>query len=185
MPSIANQDFKIYGFFKDRSVYGPAGIRGDFCAELYAAYLRATDSKSLCSLVDSFVLDSDTMPTRMTCPGVWFNVPNEEWKQISPGHNNPAYYDSLWAIQQAIYNYIGAGVGENLEFGIVDGNLVEESPGYHFVNEDGYHIKATAADGKLASLYLGEKAEEDCPVVRFESLLPLVGELPLGTTEIW
>ncbi|MBO7510439.1 MAG: hypothetical protein J6T35_04570, partial [Bacteroidales bacterium] len=156
MPSIANQDFKIYGLFED-SVHGPQGIPGIVCGELYAALVRANDSKSQCALVDSFALDSDTTPTRMVSPGVFFNPADEEWVVLSPSkYSAPAYYDALWAIQQAAY-----AIGEILsepEFLIhSSGKFQEGSGGFFFVNEDGYFIKGTVdGDGKLASLYLGE-----------------------------
>lgn len=123
----------------------------------------------------------------MASPGVYFNAADEEWKVVNGSHHtNPAYYDALWAIQQAAYHF--DEILYEPEFDISDeGNLQEGSTGLFFINEDGYLIKGTAADGKLASLYPGEKPADDllCAVVHFESLLPLIGELPMETTEIW
>lgn len=185
MPSIANQDFKIYGLLDAKL---SLGIRGEYCGELYAALARYVSSSDL-NVADGFVFvaSSDGF-VRQVAPGVYYDYEAKEWKKISAVHT-PAYYDALWAIQQAYFAFDGSIDWEGYKFGIgVDGSFRE----YEYIdapirNEDGYLIKGTAAYGKLASLYLGEKVEhpEGYAVVRLESLLPLVGELPLGTTEIW
>ena len=188
MPSIANQDFKIYGLLKDSDGYAAFGIPGKFCGELYAAFLRAfTSAKAQAALTDGFVFTvaGDAVCRLLAAGRFWYDSEADKIDQIDPTHENPAYYDALWAIQQAIYGFDESVVGEDLEFVIYNGRLVENSTGYPFINEDGYLIMATASDGKLASLSLGERSEGENPVVRLESLLPLVGELPLGTTEIW
>ena len=188
MPSIANQDFKIYGLLKDRDPYSPLGIPGEYCGELYAAIERAKGAKEEASLIDGFVFTSTNDGLcRLIGRGVWYDVEQDKMVSINPRSEDPAYYDALWAIQQAAFP-LGEVLSEP-EFDLVDnGNFREKSAGFFFVNEDGYVIKGTVdGNGKLASLYLGEKAEypENCAVVRLESLLPLVGELPLNTTEIW
>lgn len=183
MPSIANQDFKIYGRLGSQ-----AGIPAKYCGELYAAFRRAISITEQASFIDGFVFSSggDSICRMLTIYN-YIDTETEQIESINPSHVNPSYYDALWAIQQAIYAYGGRIAAEDLEFEIVDGYLRESGYGYPLVNEDGYLIKGTIADGKLASLYLGEKAEhpDDCVVVRLESLLPLVGELPMETTEIW
>lgn len=189
MPSIANQDFKIYGLLDAKNVIG---IPGNYCGEYFAALRRSatTGIKSALNMADGFAfVSSGDGIVRQVANGVYYDYEVEDWKLITPKHSNPTYYDAIWAIQQAIYGYDETPVGEGMEFAVsVDGGLLESGViGVEFINEDGYLIKCTSADGKLASLYLGDKVEdlENYAVVRLESLLPLVGELPLETTEIW
>lgn len=192
MPSIANQDFKIYGLLKDTGEE-LVGLPGNVCGELYAA-LRRTVSPNRsaireAALTDSFVFDQTASSVvRQIVAGIYYDTDEETFITVAPAHNSAAYYDALWAIQQAIYEGTSQIASSDLEFGIGDnGRLIDVGYGTHFVNEDGYTICGTSADGKLASLYIGEKDEDSTNrvVVRLESLLPLVGELPLGTTEIW
>lgn len=183
MPSIANQDFKIYGQLGNND-----GISGKYCAELYAGVRRvlmAMVPAQETSLADAFVYDSNKYIIRQFGAGKYIDTAGGESVEVMPSHADPAYYDALWAIQQAIYAFDGTVAEDDLEFEIVDGYLRESGYGFTFVNEDGYFIKGTAADGKLTSLYLGEKTNDARPIVRLESLLPLVGELPLDTTKIW
>lgn len=185
MPSIANQDFKIYGKLSDTE-----GIPAKYCGELYAAFSRINTVTEFAQFVDGYCFNtSGTGICRLLASGgFYFDAEAEQILSLEPGHANPAYYDALWAIQQAVYANSGDILAGDTKFGFnSDGEFGEIGYGAAFVNEDGYIIKGTAADGILSSLYLGEKAEdpENCAVVRLESLLPLVGELPLGTTEIW
>lgn len=185
MPSIANQDFKIYGKLSDTE-----GIPAKYCGELYAAFSRINTVTEFAQFVDGYCFDtSGTGICRLLASGgFYFDAEAVQILSLEPGHANPAYYDALWAIQQAEYAAYGSIVWGGMNFLIGDNSsFVEDEAGLHFINEDGYLIKGTIADGKLASLSLGEKVESTIgiPVVRLESLLPLVGELPLGTTEIW
>lgn len=189
MPSIANQDYKVYGLLDAKNVMG---IRGDYCGELYAAVVRSDnmDIRDLMNVADSFVfISSNDGIVRQVSSGFYYDSDSKEWKLIGPLHENPAYYDALWAIQQAEYAADGSIVGDGMNFFIsgADGSFNEDSAGLKFINEDGYLIKGTAENGKLASLSLGEKVESTIgfPIVSLETLLPLVGELPLGTSEIW
>ena len=194
MPSIANQDFKIYGLLKEEAYPKPIGIYAQVCGEVYAAVARVEKSAlKQAQLADGFVFGSggDCITRLLTGAGHYIDPENGQMEMIDTGNHveNPAYYDALWAIQQAIY-YGDNGVPDgNIEFMLDDAGTFMESgfTGVEFVNEDGYFIKGTAEGGILTSLYLGEKAEhpENCIVVRLESLLPLVGDLPLETTEIW
>lgn len=188
MPSIANQDFKIYGLLNPNN---GDGVKGMYCGELHAAILTARKSKSITKLlqiIDSFVIDSDNGFTRMVTVDTYYDDPNGDMTSVNNNHFVDGYYEAIWAIQQAVYAFGGTILASDTEFGVTpDGIFGEMGTGDYFVNEDGYLIKGTSADGKLASLYLGEKAENPAgyAVVRLESLLPLVGELPLDTTEIW
>lgn len=185
MPSIANQDFKIYGKLSET-----VGVPGKYCGELLAAYLRGQSTVTeQASFIDGFVFSSsrDNL-CRLLNLYLYIDTDTEEIEEIYTSHINAAYYDALWAIQQAVYAQSGNILAGDTKFGFnPEGELAEMAYGATFVNEDGYIIKGTAAEGKLASLYLGEKAEypEERTVVRLETLLPLVGELPLYTIEIW
>lgn len=185
MPSIANQDFKIYGKLSDT-----VGVPAKYCGELYAAISRNNSFKSEAEITDGYVITStgDSICRQLSL-GFYFDFEEGDMVQVSPViSQNPAYYDALWAIQQAAYAFSDSLIlGGDNEFGISDdGNFVENEYGTLFINEDGYLIKGTEdGDGKLASLYLGDKADEPGIVIRLESLLPLVGELPLNTPEIW
>lgn len=185
MPSIANQDFKIYGKLSEN-----AGVPAKYCGELYAAYCRAKSITKQASFVDGFVFDlaGGSICQLLNSGMNYIDAETEQIESIGPSHSNPEYYDALWAIQQAEYAADGSIAEGGMSFLIGDNNsFVENEAGLRFINEDGYLIKGTIADGKLASLSLGEKVELTIgiPVVRLESLLPLVGELPLGTTKIW
>ena len=190
VPSIANQDYKIYGLVEDGTNERPypKGFPAPYCGELYAAYVRAISAKQKMSVLDSFLMVStgDSI-ARMICEGCWYDSESEQIERLECNHNDPAYYDALWAIELAIYNTLGVDGIDVPAFSIDNVKLSEITSGLSFINEDGYIINATAADGKLASLSLGERAEnpDDNAVVRLESLLPLVGELPLDTNEIW
>lgn len=185
MPSIANQDFKIYGLLDDKKYIG---VPGEFCGELYAALARSFSMKEDAQVADGFVITSTGDGVcRPLSRGIYYDFEAGEWKNLSTQYS-PAYYDALWAIQQAIFAYYGEVAGSNLGFELsTGGELVYGGRiDYLFRNEDGYLIKGTVdGNGKLASLYLGDKADEPGPIVRLESLLPLVGELPLDTTKIW
>lgn len=187
MPSIANQDYKIYGRLADR-----IGIPGKYCGELYSSIAKASSQNSTdeyeALLADSFVFDGELSLIRQNGVGKYYDVATQEMVIVEPTYDVYSYYDAIWAIQQAGYANDGTILSGDTEFGITpDGIFGEMGYGVTFINEDGYFICGTASDGKLASLYLGEKAENPvgCAVVRLESLLPLVGKLPLGTTEIW
>lgn len=185
MPSIANQDYKIYGKLSKTD-----GVPAKYCGELHAAILRNNSFKSEMEITDGFVISSTADSVcRQLSLGFYYDFEEGRMVQVSPViSQNPAYYDALWAIQQAEYAADGSIVGEGMSFLIgEDGSFIENNAGLRFVNEDGYLIKGTIADGKLTSLSLVEKAESTIgiPIVRLETLLPLVGELPLNTTEIW
>lgn len=184
MPSIANQDFKIYGKLSDSK-----GIPAKYCGELHAALAGVSSVKDYALITDGFVfVSTGDGIARQTGPGNYYDYEDAEFKGVVNTKSSPEYYRALWAIQQAVYAASSAVLADFTEFELVAGNLCESGvSGVLFTNEDGYLIKGTSADGKLASLYLGEKAEdpENCAVVRLETMLPLVGELPLETTEIW
>lgn len=179
-----NQDFKIYGKLSE-----DCGVPAKYCGELYAAYCRANSVSEQASFIDGFVFSAvgDSI-SRLLSVYNYIDAESAQIESLRPNHSNAAYYDAIWAIQQAVYAYIKVMIAEGASFRITDtGEFLDDDGGQAFINEDGYVIKGTAADGKLASLYLGEKAEhpENYAVIHLESLLPLVGELPLETTEIW
>lgn len=190
-PSIANQDFKIYGLL-GRSEDTPIGIPAKYCGELLADWVGAVMpglEKEMVRVIDGFVFDDEGNIVRLVGGLIYFNAAISQMETIDYNHTNRAYYDALWAIQQAEYAADGTVLAEGTEFSLPPEGMFGEIGigGQPFINEDGYRINGTSADGKLASLYLGEKVEnpEGYAVVRLESILPLVGELPLDTTEIW
>ena len=186
MPSIAQQDFKIYG-----DIGFGAIVPGSACAELYSAIIRARENKkATLALCDSFVYDSEGGTARVlnvsAVSAVYFDSPDGEMASSFPT-KTIEYYDALWALQSAECA-VTQGVLAVFEYKLHDGILTESEETVLFITEDGYPIMGTESDGKLASLYVGSEkysGEDPVAVVRIEDLLPLVGVLPLETSAIF
>lgn len=192
MPSIANQDYKIYGLLANNRDEGIVGIVGKECGEFFAAKIRMANAGLMSRMIfaDSFVFNNGGYLTRQIGEGLYYDYADAEYYFIEPTFRfNPEYYDAIWAIQRAIFD-AGEGAASGLEFTISDGFLFEGGfLGGYITDELGHKLTATKNDEDvLMSLSVSDEIVSDggqAVPIRFESLLPLVGKLPLDTNAIF
>ena len=187
MPSIAQQDFKIFGLVPGIE---NMGIPAACCAEYHAAALRAIINKKLApQFIDCLVFSAlgETLGRILGALAYFDEEKANPIGSLTLSYDDPTYYDALQVLQVAECEFDGE-IYLSYSFQLVDdeGGILMGISGNEFINEEGYYIVGTADDNDvLTSLSLGEKSPYGGPVVNLESLQPLVGRLKLNTTEIF